>query len=47
MSNYVNRLNDEAFRALFRMFAIADKENTELDVENIKDVGYIRGGNRQ
>lgn len=42
MSNYVNRLNDEAFRALFRMFAIADKENTELDVENIKRVEIIR-----
>lgn len=42
MSNYVNRLNDEAFEALFRMFAIADKENTKVDVENIKRVEIIR-----
>lgn len=42
MSNYVNRLNDEAFKTLFRIFAIADKENTELDVENIKRVEIIR-----
>lgn len=39
---YIDRLDDEAFRALFRMFAIADKENTELDVENIKRVEIIR-----
>lgn len=36
MSNYVNRLNDEAFEALFRIFAITDKENTEVDIKNIK-----------
>lgn len=42
MSNYVNRLNDEAFETLFRLFTIADKENTELDVENIKRVEIIR-----
>ena len=42
MSNYVNRLNDEAFETLFRLFIIADKENTELDVENIKRVEIIR-----
>ena len=36
MSYYVNRLDNEAFETLFRLFTIADKENTELDVENIK-----------
>lgn len=42
MSNYVNRLNDEAFEALFRIFAITDKENTEVDIKNIKRVKIIR-----
>lgn len=42
MSNYVNRLNDEAFEALFGIFAIADKENTEVDIKNIKRVEIIR-----
>lgn len=42
MSNYVSRLNNEAFETLFRLFTIADKENTELDVENIKRVEIIR-----
>lgn len=42
MSNYVNRLNDEALRTLFRLFAIADKENTEVDIGNIKRVEIIR-----
>ena len=42
MSYYVNRLNNEAFETLFRLFTIADKENTELDVENIKRVEIIR-----
>ena len=42
MSYYVNRLDNEAFETLFRLFTIADKENTELDVENIKRVEIIR-----
>ena len=42
ISNYVNQLNKEAFETLFRLFIIADKENTELDVENIKRVEIIR-----
>lgn len=42
MSNYVNRLNDEAFETLFRIFAIADKENTKVDIGNIKRVEIIR-----
>lgn len=42
MSNYVNRLNDEAFETLFRLFAIADIENTKVDIENIKRVEIIR-----
>ncbi len=42
MSNYVNRLNDEAFRTLFKLFTIADKENTEADVKNIKRVEITR-----
>lgn len=42
MSNYVNRLNDEALRTLFRLFTIADKENTEADVKNIKRVDITK-----
>lgn len=37
MSYYVNRLDNEAFETLFRLFTIADKENNKYSKGDSND----------